>query len=148
MVNIQKHKCREEIDRKSLSNVSNLHTSCRFKKQNHKSGPSYRRGAIHPSPHMPKGESAKPEKLLLLILSLVSKSDEKEVPCILSNPLFKKNFRGQKHPREVDKCKNSIPNIDYIRHTININIRYKKTSVRNGQARISYPISKQYINNN
>ena len=43
---------------------------------------------------------------MLIILNLVYKSDIKGGHCILSNPYV----RGQKHPRDVGKCKNSITN--------------------------------------
>ena len=61
---------------------------------------------------------------------------------MLSNPLFEKNVLGQKHPREVYNYRNSNPNIvsDYI--TI-VNIRYRTTSVREGQATRGHPFPHQ-----
>ena len=64
---------------------------------------------------------AKSDRRLLIILSLVCKSGIKVAHFILSNPLFKKNIRGQKHPREVAKCGNGSPNISHVRY----NNKYK-----------------------
>ena len=52
--------------------------------------PPQKRQVVNPRPQTPQGESGtKPGKLLLIILSLVCKSDIKEVHGELSNPLFK-----------------------------------------------------------
>ena len=64
----------------------------------------------------------KPGTLLLIILSLICKSDIKEVHGKLSNPLCGKDVGGQKHPREMDKCRNAIP---YMNHFIISNILEK-----------------------
>ena len=87
-----------------------------FEKHKPGHGQSYRRQVVHPRPQMPQREPfAKAETLLLIILSLVHNSDIKQTHCISSNPLFKKNVRGQKHPRNADKCRNSIPNTQHFR---------------------------------
>ena len=71
---------------------------------------------VHPQRQTPQGESvAKPETLLLIVLSTVCKYDIKEVIGNQSNPFFKKRVYGWKHPREVDNCRNSSP---YIKHFI------------------------------
>ena len=63
-----------------------------------------------PTPH---GESvAAPVTLVLIILSLISGSDIKDVKNKLSNPFSETNVHGEKHLREVDKCRNSVPNIN------------------------------------
>ena len=66
------------------------------------------REVVDPRPQTPQVEPvAKPETLLLIMLSLACKSDIKQAHYVLSNPLFKKNVRGQKHPREVGDCTNN-----------------------------------------
>ena len=72
----------------------------------------------------------------------------KEAHRILSNPLFKTNFRWQKHPRDVDKCRHIISDINHIRHITNVNIRYRVTSVRRGQATIRHAKKKSLVENN
>ena len=64
---------------------------------------------VNPRRQKPRGGSvAKPGTPLLFS----SKSDIKEVYGDLSNPFLKRS-PWQKHPREMNKCKNSIP---YINH--------------------------------
>ena len=73
------------------------------------SGSSNRRWVVLPLPQTAQGNSvAKPGKLLLIMLSLVSKSYIKLVHINLSNPFFKKKVHGQKHHKKADKCWNSI----------------------------------------
>ena len=50
---------------------------------------------------------------------------KKEVHGKLSNPLFNKNVRGQKHHYEVDECRNSIPYINHWYYVISTNTEYK-----------------------
>ena len=70
---------------------------------------------VHPRPQTPQGESvAKHETLLLIIPSIVRKYGIKDVDGSKSNPFFKKEVRGRKHPREVDNCRNSNPRNMYI----------------------------------
>ena len=80
--------------------------------------------------------------LLLIIISLVCKSDIKEVHYNFSN-LFT-NVRGQKNSSEVYKCRNSIPNIN---HFI-LNDIYHQHPVRGnkclkGRATIGHPFAHQ-----
>ena len=59
---------------------------------------------VHPPPQTPQGESvAKPETLLLIIISLVCKHDTKDVFDYLSSKCFQKVVRGHKYHRKVDK---------------------------------------------
>ena len=50
----------------------------------------------------------------------------------------KKNARGRKYQRKVDKYRNSIPNVNHFRHIINVNTRYRTASVQKGQATIGH----------
>ena len=80
-----------------------------FENQRPESGPSYRRQVVHPRPQTPQAELvAKPGTPLFIVSSLICKPDIKEARSVSSNPLFKKNVRGRKHPREMDKCKTRI----------------------------------------
>ena len=75
---------------KSIENSSPLYQTYTptVIKNEPKSEPSYKRQVVHARAQTPPGEPvARPEK---------------KAYCILFNPLFKKNFRGQNHPREVD----------------------------------------------
>ena len=64
----------------------------------------------------PQGEPvAKPGTRQLIILNITCESDIKKVHGKLSNPLFRENVHGRKHPGEVNTCKNNIP---YINHFI------------------------------
>ena len=80
-----------------------------------KNGLSYRRQVVHQRPQAPQeGLVVKPETLPLNIPSLVCKSDIKEGHYILSNTLFRKNVRGQKHPRGIHVEKASQTLINHI----------------------------------
>ena len=69
---------------------------------------------VHPRSQTQHGESvAKPRAFLLIIRSLVCKSDIKDIHGNLSNPFFEKNTGAQKIPIETDTCRNDIP---YIIH--------------------------------
>ena len=59
-----------------------------------------------------------------------------------SNPVFNKKVRGQKHPWEVDKYRNSSP---YFRHFMlsKYSSTGQTTSDRKGQATISHPFIHQ-----
>ena len=57
-------------------------------------------------------------------------------------------LRGQKHPWAVVKNKNSIPNIKVNTQQAKIaNIRYRTTSVREGQATTGHPFPNQQTHN-
>ena len=60
----------------------------------------------------------------------------------------KSKIRGQKHPREVVKSRNSIPNIkvNTLQAKI-VNIRYRTTSAREGQATTGHPFPHQQTHN-
>ena len=61
---------------------------------------------VHPRPQTPLGESvAKPETTLLIILSVACKYEAR------GNLLFEKQSPWTKHPRDVVKNRNNIPNI-------------------------------------
>ena len=82
---------------KFLPTLLNVYTNCHFKKHKSTIGPPCRRQAVHPSSQTPRDISvAKPGTLLLILLSLVCKTDRKDVHGKLSTPLFEKNVRGQK----------------------------------------------------
>ena len=67
-----------------LSTIPKLHTNCYFFKQRPERGPSYRRQVVHPRPQTPQKEPiAKPGTPVLIILSLVCKSD---YPCTTMKP--------------------------------------------------------------
>ena len=101
---------------------------------------------VHPRPQTPQGEpAANHETLLLIILRLTCKYDMKEAHCKLSKSLLK-NVRGQKHPRQVNKCRNSIPDINHIRQIINVNIRYRTISVQKRQATVGQKSKYNYMN--
>ena len=77
----------------------------------------------------PQGESfATPGALPLIIFNLVSIYDINEAHGILSNLFFKNEFRGQKHPRNVDKCIYIVQYIDYC-----ILSKYCQHSVQDNQ---------------
>ena len=60
----------------------------------------------------------------------------------------KSKIRGQKHPREVVKSRNSIPNIKVNTQQAKIvNIRYRTTSAREGQATTGHPFPHQQTHN-
>ena len=60
----------------------------------------------------------------------------------------KSRIRGQKHPRTVVKDRNSIPNIKVNTQPAKIvNIRYRKTSARKGQATTGHPFPRQQTHN-
>ena len=85
---------------------------------------------IH-APQAPQEESVtKPRTLLMTIFILECKSDITGVRGNLSNPFFEKKVRGQKHPKEAYKCRNSIPYINdfllYCQHLL------RTTSARTG----------------
>ena len=111
-----------------------------------KSGLSCRRQVVHPRPQTPQGESvAKPETPLLIILSIACKwGPWQHVQSIIR----KAKKRGQKHPREVVKNRNSIPNIkvNTLQAKI-VNIRYRTTSAREGQATTGHPFPHQQTHN-
>ena len=117
------HAWKHEWSRKNISTwkyspTYQAHTPTVILKCKPKSGLSSRRQVVHPRPQTPQGESvAKPGTLLLIILSVVCKFDLQEVHNNLFNPLFKKNVRGHKHPREVDNSRNSSPNINHYIHS-------------------------------
>ena len=74
---------------------------------------------IHPRPKTPPWEQvSNPGTLLFIILSLVCEPDKKEAYDTLSTSFFKKNIRGQKHPRKVNKYRNNISNIEHSRITL------------------------------
>ena len=68
----------------------------------------------------------------------------------LSNPFCKKKIHGQKHPRQKDKCRNSIP---YINHCI-LNgycqhpVRDNQSPERLGHHRHSILLSVRHLNIN
>ena len=86
---------------------------------------------VHPRPQTPQGESvAKFGTSLLIILSVACQSHIEEVPFL---------FCGQKHPWEVDLCRNrvSVSHTLIISYWVNIaNIRYRAT----GRVRPPYAI--------
>ena len=60
----------------------------------------------------------------------------------------KSKIRGQKHPRDVVMIRNSIPNIkvNTLQAKI-VNIRYRATSAREGQATTGHPFAHQKTHN-
>ena len=77
MDDVQKYKYRLNSIENSFSK---LHTNNLFYEHKPKSGPLYRRQAVHPPHETPQGDSvAKPGTLRLIILSSVYESDMKEV---------------------------------------------------------------------
>ena len=84
-------------------NYTKLTHQLLFQKHEPKSGPPCKIEVVHPWPQTPQGESvARPATLLFIILSLVCKSDIQEVYGKLSDRLFEKNVREQKHSRAVE----------------------------------------------
>ena len=69
---------------------------------------------VRPRPQTPQGESVSKHETPMIIVSLVSKPDIKVVHCMWSTPLFKKNVRGQNHPREVDNNYESRNNHSWL----------------------------------
>ena len=69
----------------------------------------------HPRPQIPQGESVAKPGTPLISFSWVCKFDIKEVHRYMPQELTEKKVCGQKHPIEVDKCRNSIPY--FIRYT-------------------------------
>ena len=69
---------------------------------------------VYPRTQTQQGESVSEPETLLLILSLVGKSDIKEHRGNLSIPFFKKKVHVQKHHREAGKCRNIIPYINNL----------------------------------
>ena len=91
----------------------------------------------------PREPVPEPERPLLIILSSVCKFDRKEAHCTSTNPLFNKNVHGQEHHRDMCECRNSILNINHVKHILNVNIRCRTTSVRKRQSTIGYPFPHQ-----
>ena len=95
----------------------------------------------------------------VMILSIICKSHIEEVRGNLSNPFFcaffffEKIVYVQKHPREVDMCRNRVPHINqfilskYSQHPVQEN-QYLETVERAGQHRpsLSPPVRHQYTN--
>ena len=66
-----------------------MHTPNDMLKSEPKSGPSCRRQVVHPQPQTPQGESiAEPGTPLLIIFSIVCKSDIEEVLQLIQSILF------------------------------------------------------------
>ena len=56
---------------------------------------------------------------------------------MISNPLIK-NLRGERHRRDVDKCRNNIPNINHIRQNI-CKYPLQDNRFQKGPVSIGYP---------
>ena len=67
---------------------------------------------VMPRSQTPRGESVAAH--LLIIFSLVCKSDIMEAHGNLYNPSSEKIVRGEKHPREADKYRNNIPHTNHL----------------------------------
>ena len=110
-----------------------------------KSGLSCRRQVVHPRPQTPQGESvAKPETPLLIMLSIACKH---EVHGNFFSPLFEREVRGQKHPREMVINRNSMPNISQYITSKGCQHRYRTTSAPEGQATTGHPFPNQQTHN-
>ena len=136
-------------DQKSIKQIictiADVHTICHFK-HIHLKLDTHTQGKwpIHGPKHRKENQLL---TLLLIIISLVYKSDINEDHYNLSNPLFGKNFRGQKHPKEMNKCWNSIASNNLSK--INFNWLFNnQCPQRAGHHRPSLPPSTKHLNTN
>ena len=84
---------------------------------------------VHLRPQTRQGEPIpKSRTFLVIVLNLVCNLILKW--AYLYDPIrcSKTNVRGQKYPRKLDKCRNSIPNINQIRQIINVYDTYHRNS--------------------